>query len=95
MQKLMDEEKIVINGERVRAIVERAYIEVRGEPKRPSVVFITRINYKPEKGRNVYEDFYEPTVAEYDYTVTWVAPRCVKFLGYEGPGKFKIEDTVY
>lgn len=94
MQKLMEEEKIVINGEKVEPVVERAYIEIRGEPVRPSVVFLTRMNFKHIRGRNVYEDFYEPTKAEYDYTVTWVAPPCTKFVEYEGPGRFTLEGNV-
>jgi len=94
MQRLMDEEKVSINGERVRPVVERAFVEVRGSPQRPTIVFIVRMDYKPIYGRNVYEDFYEKTRAEYDYTVTWGAPPCGFFESYEGPGSFKIEDNI-
>lgn len=94
MQKLMDEERVVINGVQVKPVVERAFIEVRSDPARPSVVFITRMNFKPLRGRNVYEDFYEATMAEYDYTVTWVAPPCVKFEQYEGPGEYSIYGSI-
>ncbi len=94
MQKLMNEEKIVINGAQVEPIVEKAFIEIRGEPVRPSVIFLTRMNFKPVKGKNVYEDFYEPTKAEYDYSVTWIAPPCVEFVEYDGPGKFTLEGNI-
>ncbi len=94
MQKLMDEEEVVINGERVRAVVERAFIELRGSPVRASVTFITRMDYKPLPGRNVYEDFYEETRAEYDYTVTWAFPPCVRVLRVESPGDVDVEGSM-
>ncbi|GAB6148446.1 hypothetical protein [Stetteria hydrogenophila] len=94
MQKLMDEERVIINGAQVRPVVMESFIEVRGDKTRPSIVFITRMDFDIVSGRNVYENFYEPTVAEYDYTVTWIAPPCVKFTSYEGPGRYRLKGNI-
>ncbi|MCE4609058.1 MAG: hypothetical protein F7C36_01580 [Desulfurococcales archaeon] len=87
MQRLMDEERIVINGRDVRAIVDSALLEPRGHRRLHSVVFHVRMDYTPIEGVNVYENFYEPDTAEYDYTVYWIAPPGGEILTIESEGR--------
>ncbi|MDM7274972.1 MAG: hypothetical protein P3X22_002455 [Thermoprotei archaeon] len=89
MQRLMDEERIVINGVDVRARVLSAFIEVRGVPVRSSAVFFIVIPFRPRVGVNVYENFYGPAVADYDYTVYWVL-ECGVFKSVDSPGSVSI-----
>ncbi len=89
MQKMMDEERVVINGKDVRAIVNEALLEIRGSKKRHSVVFHVTMEYDEVKGANVYENFYEPTTAEYDYTVYWIAPPGGKLINVESEGRIE------
>jgi len=90
MQEFLDEERMIINGEEARAIVEHVYIDVRGEVERSTAVFQVRIPYKPRRGRNTYEDYYKPERAEYPYTVTWIMPECGRILDYEMPGEARL-----
>ena len=87
MQSFLDEERLVINGEETRARVEHVYIDTRGEPWRATAVFQVAIPFRPRRGRNVYEDYYEPDTAEYPYTVIWTMPPCAEILDYEMPGR--------
>ncbi|MCE4625408.1 MAG: hypothetical protein F7C35_06045 [Desulfurococcales archaeon] len=88
MQRLMDAEKILVNGERVRCVVDLVRLEPRPE-RRHAAVIHSRIDYKPLPGKNVYEDFYEPEVAPYDYTVYWVAPPGGSIVDVDTPGALR------
>jgi hypothetical protein len=91
MQKFLNEEKMLINGEEVKATVRDVWIEVRGDPQRPSLVFLITIPFRlPGNGRMLYEDYYEEERAEYDYVVHWIFPSCIRILDYSMPGKIKI-----
>ncbi len=94
MQSQMDSERVVVNGEDVRPRVVAARVEVRGDPRRSSATFIAEIPWRPRAGVNVYEDFYEPAVAEYDYVVYWVLPGCASLRSYEMPGEVRAEGRV-
>ncbi len=93
MQKLMDEERIVVNGADVRARVLAAFIDVRGVRRRSSTTFIVQIPFTPRPGINVYENFYGEAVAEYDYTVYWVL-ECGEIVGIESPGSIEIRGPI-
>lgn len=93
MQRLMDEERVVVNGVDVRARVLSAFIEVRGVPVRSSTVFFVVIPFKPRVGVNIYENFYGPAVAGYDYTVYWVL-ECGRFKSVDSPGSVSINDNI-
>ncbi|MEB3774419.1 MAG: hypothetical protein GSR86_05785 [Desulfurococcales archaeon] len=86
MQEIMDEERVIVNGEDVRVEVLDARVEVRGDPRRPSVTFMSIIPYRPRPGVNVYENLYEEDEASYDYTVYWIAGPCIEITGIESPG---------
>ncbi len=94
MQRLMDEERVIINSLEVRPVVEKAFIELRGSGKRVSITFYTSIPFKPNKGRNIYENFYESTIAEYPYRVYWIALPCIKIESIESPGLVIVNDNI-
>jgi len=93
MQRLMDEERVVVNGVDVRVRVLGAFIDVRGVRRRSSTIFLIQIPFTPKPGVNVYENFYGETVAEYDYTVYW-ALECGEILKVESPGLIDIRDSI-
>jgi hypothetical protein len=92
MQRLMDEERIVVNGVDVKARVLDAFIEVRGVRRRSTATFIVMIPFTPRLGVNVYENFYGGAVAEYDYTVYWVL-ECGEIVSIESPGLIDIRGS--
>lgn len=90
MQELMDEERIVINGRDVRAVVDYAGLFFRGGLERHSMVFHIYMEYDPiPDGLNVYENFYPASRAPYPYTVYWVAPPGGEIVEVEGPGRWR------
>lgn len=92
MQRFLDEEKMLINGKRVKSKVREAWIEIRGDPKRPSIMFLIEMYFEPSlKGRILYEDYYNEETAEYDYTVHWIFPVCIKVLDYNITGYLKLK----
>ena len=80
MQSFLDEEEVVVNGERVRPRVVMIDIGFRGSRKRPFIVFAIRFRAPIKPGMNVYENRYEPEVAEYDYVAYWIFPPETKVL---------------
>ncbi len=94
MQRLMDEERVVMNGEEARTVVTDARIELRGAPDRASITFVSFIKYKPRRGINVYENVYEATTAEYDYTVYWIPGPCVELLEIDTPGRLEFRSGI-
>jgi hypothetical protein len=93
MQEFINEERILVNGERVTARVASAKLELRGNPHVHSAVIHVVMEYNTVMGTNVYEDFYEPERAEYDYTVYWQVPPGGVILHVETPGKVYYEDN--
>ena len=92
MQRLMDEERIIVNGVEVKARVVDAFIDVRGVRSRSSAIFIVQIPFTPRPGVNTYENFYGEAVAEYDYTVYWVL-ECGEILRIESPGSVEVRGS--
>ncbi len=72
MQMFLDEEKVLINGKQVKPKVTGVDICLRGDPKRPSVTFFITFKGNFKLGSNTYEDYYESTIAEYDYEFYWI-----------------------
>ncbi len=91
MQKFLDEELMLINGNPVKPYVKDVWIEIRGEPTRPSIVFSILIPFtSPDGNRIAYEDYYEEEVADYDYVVYWFFPQCVRIIEYNMPGNIEL-----
>ena len=76
MQELLEEEEIVFNGVKVKPRVFDVKISA---PLPTSVSFTFLIGFPApiRKGENVYQNFYEPEVVEYDYNVVWYLPSHV------------------
>jgi len=74
MQELLDEEEVVVNGERVRPRVLGATLGFRGEPEEPYILFFIHFKGSPAEGLNYYENVYEEETADYPYEVYWVFP---------------------
>lgn len=87
MQEAMDSERTIINGVEVRPIVDTVKLHFRGGRRRHSLTFHIRIPYNPLEGVNVYENYYEPSRAEYPYTVYWILPPNGKVRLVESPGR--------
>lgn len=90
MQGFIDEEKVIINGSYVRPLVISARIQVRGRSDLSSATFVVEMRYRPVAGTNVYENFYEPDVAEYDYDVYWVMPPGGRVKSFELSGETSV-----
>jgi hypothetical protein len=73
LQYYLDEEKISINGTRVRARVRYVRIGLIST-NYPFAEFIVDFRGPLTKGENVYENEYEREVAEYPYEAIWVFP---------------------
>ncbi len=80
MQSFLDEEEVVVNGVRVRPRVVLIDIGFRGSRKRPFIIFGIRFRAPIKPGLNVYENRYEPEVAEYDYVAYWIFPPGTRVL---------------
>ncbi|MCE4621856.1 MAG: hypothetical protein F7B19_00890 [Desulfurococcales archaeon] len=87
MQEAIDSERTIINGVKVRPIVDHVQIHFRGGRRRHSLTFHIRIPYDPLDGVNVYENYYEPSRAEYSYIVYWIAPPNGRIRMVDSPGK--------
>lgn len=80
MQAFLDSERILINGEEVRAEVAHVAFGYEGVRGRAFIEYIIEIPFNPRRGMNKYVDEYGEEVAEYDYRVVWLFPRCGKVV---------------
>ena len=90
MQGFLGSERILVNGRPVNARVDSVRLELRGLREVHSATIHVYMEYEPLQGTNVYEDYYEPDKAEYDYTVYWVAPPGGRILHVETPGRLEL-----
>jgi hypothetical protein len=87
MQELIDQEEVVVNGERVRPKVVGVDIGFRGRSTRVFIVFAVRFQAPVRSGVNVYENRYEPEEIEYNYEAYWIFPPGARILEVDmGPG---------
>lgn len=80
MQLFLDSEDVRINNKPVYPRVLDVEIGFRGDYKYPYITFIIVFIGELRKGLNVYEDYYEPEVAEYDYRVYWFFPTKARVI---------------
>lgn len=80
MQELVDQERVVVNGERVRPRVAMVDIGFRGRKNRVFIVFALRFTAPIRPGVNVYENHYEPEEIEYSYEAYWIFPPGSRIL---------------
>ena len=90
MQRFLDSEEVVINGQRVRPRVVGVDVGFRGSPEDVYIVFFIRFKGKPVKGDNYYENIYEDEVAEYPIAAYWVFPPRSRVRSVEMSGEVVI-----
>jgi len=73
LQYFLDQETILINGEKSRARVIWAKLGLI-KVDLPFVEFIITFRGRLRRGSNEYVNYYEEEEAEYPYEVTWVMP---------------------
>lgn len=83
MQYYLDREEVLINGRQVRPKVRLVDIGFRGDPEHPSVTFLIYFRGRLKRGNNIFENYYEETVLEYDYDVYWIFPPRSKIINVE------------
>ncbi|MEM2020784.1 MAG: hypothetical protein QXP80_00965 [Zestosphaera sp.] len=74
MQSFLDKEVVKVNDVVVRPSIQLVDVGFRGSLKRPFVEFLIHFKGDLTEGVNTYENVYEPEVATYDYSVSWVLP---------------------
>ncbi|RLG87802.1 MAG: hypothetical protein DRO15_04240 [Thermoprotei archaeon] len=80
MQSFLDNEKVIVNGVRVRPRVDMIDMGFRGSKHRPYITFLIRFSAPIRIGKNTYENKYEPEIAQYDYVAYWSFPPKSKIL---------------
>ena len=75
MQNFLDSEEVLINGVRTYPKVRSVWVGLSGSADRPYIELLITFKGELKPGINIYEDKYEPDIAEYDYAVTWVFPE--------------------
>jgi len=83
MQFYLDQEEVFINDKRVYPRVVDVEVGFQGDYKHPYILFLIVFHGEFRKGVNVYENKYEPEIAEYDYRVYWVFPQGAKVLSVQ------------
>ena len=74
MQEFLNEEEMLINGERSYPHVEDVKIGFAGSKRLPYIQYVIRFQGKLREGINVYEDKFMPERTTYKYSVLWVFP---------------------
>ncbi len=90
MQTFLDQEEVVINGERVRPRVVGVDLSFRGSPDEPNITFFIFFKGRPRNGINYYENIYEEEVTNYPYEVYWFLPPDSRVLEVEASGNSEI-----
>ena len=88
LQSFLDEERIVINGQTVRARVLFARIGLL-TVNYPFIEFLINFRGRVSAGVNTYENEYEEETAEYPYEAVWVFPGEV--VDYQLAGKVEVQ----
>jgi len=80
IKEILREEKVLINGQQVNLDVKFVNIDFIGYVDLPYIVYFIKFKGALKRGINVFEDYYDKTVAEYDYEVYWFFPERTKIL---------------
>lgn len=75
MQLYLDQEKVIVNEERVRPKVVNVEIGLRGLKRIAYVAFVIEFKSQLKSGLNVYENYYEEEYVGYEYVVYWFFPE--------------------
>ncbi len=91
MQLFLDEERVEINGERVRSIVSYTDIFLKGESNVVAIVYLIDFAGRFADSRNEIETWVEEEMAPYDFEIIWRFPVGTSILEVET----KLEHEVY
>ncbi|MEM3927178.1 MAG: hypothetical protein QXU13_06345 [Desulfurococcaceae archaeon] len=80
MQFYLDLEKVEINHKPSYPRVLDVEIGFRGNYENPYIMFFIIFHGMLRKGLNIYENWYEEEVTEYDYEVYWIMPPKARIL---------------
>ncbi|MGC9096215.1 MAG: hypothetical protein ACP5II_03445 [Infirmifilum sp.] len=86
MQDFLDEEEVIINGERVKPRVRAVDVGFKGSPDEVFITYFIFFKGKPLQGLNYYENLYENETAEYPITAYWVFPPGSKIVNVQMSG---------
>jgi len=75
MQFFLDQEKVIVNGERVKPKVINVEVGLRGLKRIAYAAFIIEFKSQLKSGLNIYENYYEEEYVGYDYVVYWFFPE--------------------
>ncbi len=90
MQYFLDQEQVLINGEKVRPIVKSVSLDHRGFMEIAYITYVIEFKGRFKRGVNTYENIYEVEVAEYDYEVYWIFPPRTKIIEVEVAAEYEI-----
>lgn len=93
MNEVLKEERVLINGKQVKLNVKLVNIDFAGYVDQPYILYYIKFKGPLRKGVNIFEDFYEETVAEYDYEVYWFFPERTKILEVYVDGDFDLVNS--
>ncbi|MEM0002176.1 MAG: hypothetical protein QXS24_06510 [Desulfurococcaceae archaeon] len=80
MQYFLDQETVKINNKQVYPRVIDVELGFKGDYSYPYIMFFIKFIGEFRKGINIYEDTYEPEIAEYDYRVYWFFPSKARVI---------------
>ncbi len=92
MQKALDEEKVKINGERVRVLVKNTSMEFVNFAEIPYYTFILEFKGPYRDGVNCFENEFEAGRAEYDYEAFWLLPPGWTFVEVNTSCEYDLPD---
>lgn len=90
MQSFLDSEVVKVNGRRVRPRVLSISMEHRGVREVPCITWLIWFKGRAKGGVNVFENFSEQEVAEYDFEVAWLFPWRSKVLEVQVPTDYEV-----
>jgi len=90
MQNMLNQEKVLINDIICMPKVRTVSLDFRGSENLPTIIFFITFKGQVKNGLNVYENYYEKGIVEYDYEAYWVFPETTKILGVESSILYEI-----
>ncbi len=74
MQRFLDEERIEINGTRVRPVISYTDIFLKGTTDVVAIVYLIDLRCRFQKTKNRVEFWSDEEIATYDYEILWRFP---------------------
>jgi hypothetical protein len=90
LQGFLDEERVEINGERIRSRVDYCDIYLKGDTDVVGVVYIIDFAGRFHRGMNKIETWLEEEIAPYDFEILWRFPVGSKVTEIETILEFEI-----